>query len=186
MKKLNFIFIILLLLAILGGCNFQNSKYINFSTKPNNHYYTDKIKEKIINGDNFNLYVFDTNLYKEIEVPKTEISILDNFISSLTKENYSDETINLKEPFRFKITFADNDQYLIKIYNESLVSISPWDGTYKEDIVIMKNTPLRYNLFDFCNHILNNPISNETIKREAGDSMKETLQNNMNTFNKIP
>ena len=159
MKKLNFIFIILLLPAILAGCNLQNSRYINFSTKPNNHYYTDKIKEKIKNGDNFNLYVFDTNLYKEIIIPNDEISILDNFLSSLTQENYSDEAINTKEPFRFKIIFADKDQYLIKIYNDSLISISPWDGTYKEDIILMKNIPLRYNLFDFCNHISNKPLS---------------------------
>ncbi len=159
MKKFYFIFIILLLLFTLNGCTFENPKYINFSTKPNNHYYTDELKNKILNNKKFTLYVFDTNLYKELEVPIEENPILENFISSLTDDNYSDEKIDIKEPFRLKIVFDDN-KYLIKIFNNSVVSIYPWDGNYKEDIISIKDLPLRYNLFDFCNHITNKPLSN--------------------------
>ena len=158
LKKLNLIFITLLLVFTLNGCNFQNPKYINFSTKPSNHYYTDELKNKILNNENFTLYVFDTNLYKEIEVPSDENPIIENFISSLIDDNYSDEQIDIKEPFRLKIVFND-DKYLIKIFNDSIVSISPWDGNYKEDVISIKDLPLRYNLFDFCNHIANKPLS---------------------------
>lgn len=159
MKKFNLIFIILLLFINLIGCDLQDPKYINFSVKPNNHYYIDQIKSKIMNNEKITLYVFDTNLYKEIEVPKDETSIVEDFISSMTSENYSDELPNSKEPFRIKITFDSKDQYLIKIYNDSFISISPWDGNYKEDVISMKGLPLRYNLFDFCNHIANKPLS---------------------------
>ena len=158
MKKLNLIFITLILLFTLNGCNVQNPKYINFSTKPNNHYYTDELKNKILNNENFTLYVFDTNLYKEIEVPSDENPIIENFISSLIDDNYSDEQINIKEPYRIKIVFND-DKYLIKVFDNSIISISPWDGNYKEDIISIKDLPLRYNLFDFCNHIANKPLS---------------------------
>ena len=158
LKKLNFIFIIVLFLFTLNGCSFQYSKYINFSVKPSNHYYTDELENKILNNENFTLYVFDTNLYKEIEVPIEENPIIENFITSLIDNNYSDEQINIKEPFRLKIVFND-DKYLIKIFNDSVVSISPWDGNYKEDVILIKDLPLRYNLFDFCNHILNKPLS---------------------------
>lgn len=158
MKKLNFIFIILLLLLTLNGCYFQDLGYINLSTKPNNHYYTDELENKILNNENFTLYVFDTNLYKEIEVPSEENPILENFISSLVEDNYLDEKVDMKEPFRLKIVF-DDDKYLMKIFNDSVVSISPWDGNYKEDVISIKGLPLRYNPFDFCNHITNKPLS---------------------------
>ena len=158
LKKINFIFIILFLLFTLNGCSFQSPKYINISTKPSNHYYTDELENKILKNENFTLYVFDTNLYKEIEVPIDENIILTNFLSTVVDDNYSNDPIDIKEPFRLKIVFND-DKYLIKIFNNSIVSISPWDGNYKEDIISIKDLPLRYNLFDFCNHIANKPLS---------------------------
>lgn len=161
LKKLNFVFIILLFFLTLIGCNFQEYRYINFSMKPNNHYYIDQIRNKLLNEKKFTLHVFDTNLYKEIKVSPEDNAIVEDFISSLTKDSYSDEKINLKEPFRLKITFDDNNIYLIKVFNDSAISISPWDGIYPEDIISIKDLPLKYNLFDFCNHILNNPISKQ-------------------------
>lgn len=161
MKKLNFIFIILILSFTLIGCNFENPRYINFSMKPNNHYYVDKIKNRILNSDKYTLYIFDTNLYKEVEVSPEDDDIIEDFISSLTNETYSDEKIDIKEPFRLKIIFDNNDKYLIKVFNDSTISVAPWDGIYKEDIISIKNLPLKYNLFDFCNHVLNNPISKQ-------------------------
>ena len=158
LKRLNFIFIILILLFTLNGCSFQNPKYINLSSKPSNHYYTDELKNKILNNETFTLYVFDTNLYKEIEVSSEDNTIIENFISALIDDNYSDNPIDINESFRLKIVFND-DKYLIKIFNDSIVSISPWDGNYKEDVISIKDLPLRYNLFDFCNHIANKPIS---------------------------
>lgn len=158
MKKLNFIFIIILLIFTLNGCSFQNSRYINFSTKPNNHYYTDELKNRILNNENFTLYVFDTNLYKEIEVPSEENDIIENFLSALVNDNYSEDQIDVEEPFRLKVVFYD-DKYLINVFNDSIVSISPWDGNYKEDVISIKDLPLRYNLLDFCNHIANKPLS---------------------------
>jgi len=158
LKKFNLIFITLLLLFTLNGCITENPKYINFSAKPNNHYYTDQLKNKILTDENFTLYVFDTNLYKEIEASKEENPIINNFISCLVSDNYFNEQISTKESFRIKIVFND-DKYLIKVFNNSIASISPWDGNYKEDIVSVKELPLRYNLLDFCNHIANKPLS---------------------------
>lgn len=162
MKKISCIFVILLLFTNLIGCNLRNYQYINFSVKPNNHYYIDEIKNKILNNKKFTLYVFDTNLYKEIEVPTDENSIFEDFISSLTDENHSTEGVNIKEPFRIRLYFNDNDQYFVKVFNDSIISIAPWDGIFNEDIISMKNLPLRYNLFDFCNHIANKPIAKQS------------------------
>jgi hypothetical protein len=159
LKRYNLIVITLLLLFSLTSCSIENPKYINFSTKPNNHYYTDQLENKILMDDNFTLYVFDTNLYKEIEVSKDENLIIKNFLSSVVSENYTDNEINSKEIYRVKVVFSD-DKYLIKVFDNSTISISPWDGNYKEDVVLIKDLPLRYNLLDFCNHIANKPLSN--------------------------
>ncbi len=152
--------LLLILVFSLNGCISQNPKYINFTSKPNTHYYTDELKNKVLSNEKFSLSVFDTNLYKDITVDKDENIILDNFLNSLTDKNYLpyDSKPENKESFRITVSFND-DKFLIRIYDSSTISISPWDGTYEEDIVSMEDLPLRYNLLDFCNHIQNKPIS---------------------------
>ena len=159
MKKISSIFIILLLSLTLTGCDFQNPRYINFSMKPSNHYYIDKIKNRILNNYKYKLYVFDTNLYKEFQIPDEEDNIVEDFISSINSDAYTDETITSKEPFKLTIIFDNGEKYLIKVFNASIISVAPWDGVYKEDVISIKDLPLKYNLFDFCNHVLNNPIT---------------------------
>ncbi|AQR96841.1 DUF4883 family protein [Clostridium saccharoperbutylacetonicum] len=159
MKKISSIFIILLLSLTLTGCDFQNPRYINFSMKPSNHYYIDKIKNRILNNYKYKLYVFDTNLYKEFQIPDEEDNIVEDFISSINSDAYTDETITSKEPFKLTIIFDNGEKYLIKVFNSSIISVAPWDGVYKEDVISIKDLPLKYNLFDFCNHVLNNPIA---------------------------
>lgn len=151
--------LLLLLVLSLNGCISQNSKYINFTSKPNNHYYTDELKNKILNNEKFSLSVFDTNLYKEIPVNKDEFVIIDNFLTSISSDNYLqyDSKPDAKEIYRITISF-DDFKYLIRVYDSSIVAISPWDGNYQEDLISMENIPLRYNLLDFCNHIQNKPI----------------------------
>ena len=144
MKKFLFFAVSTLLSLMLCSCTIQDPKYISLSKKPNNHYYTSEIKKKLLENDPFTLYVFDTNLYKEIKVSSDE------------DDNYIVE----KEPFRIKIVFDDTSKYLIKVFSSSNISISPWDGTFEEDSISMENVPLGYNLFEFCSHIQNTPTSN--------------------------
>ncbi|SFD37377.1 DUF4883 family protein [Clostridium uliginosum] len=163
MKKLSFISLIMLVYLLLNGCGLFSPKYINLSEKANNHYYTDELHKKILSNENFTLYVFDKNLYKEIKVNDDEISIIENFTNHLINTDYLDSTeeSNLKEPFRIKIVFKD-ETFLIKVFNSKLVTLSPWDGNYKEDIISMDNLPLGYNLYDFCLHIHSKPIESNS------------------------
>lgn len=154
MKKFKILSLFMFLILFINGCTLINPKYINFSTKPNNHYYTDQLNKKILNNESFTISVFDTNLYKEIQVSNDDSSIIENFIKSLVTSDYIDESVSDKEPFRLKITFKDS-KFLIKVFNNATVSISPWDGNYAEDFISMKDVPLRYNLYDFCNYIEN-------------------------------
>ena len=160
LKKLLLLFFIIISFN-LNGCMSQNSNYINFSSKPSNHYYTDELKNKIISSKDFSLCVFDTNLYKDITVDKDENIIIDDFFNALNNSNYLsyDSKPENKEIFRITISFEDSSKYLIRIYDSSVIAVSPWDGIYEEDIVSMNDIPLRYNLLDFCTHIQNKPAS---------------------------
>lgn len=47
----------------------------------------------------------------------------------------------------------DDEKYIIKVYNENIVTVFPWDGIYEEDIINMVNVPQRNNPMDFCKNI---------------------------------
>lgn len=146
---------IFLLMFILQGCAFDNPKYIHLKEKGDTALYTKEIYTKLLKDESFSIEFFDTNLYKDISVPEDENEIIENFISSLSDEDYKEDKIPTeKEPYQLRIQFTDS-KYIIKVYNNDLVAIIPWDGNYKEDVISMKNLPNHYNLYDFCKHVEN-------------------------------
>lgn len=152
MKKFKLCFLILLVF-LLQGCGLNDPKYINLKTKDGNDFYTKDVYSKLLKDDDFTLEIFDTNVYKNIPIDENEKMIIENFIRSLTKEDYKDEeSPSDKEPFQIKISFSD-DKYVFKVFDDKRVTIAPWDGVFSEDIVNMENVPKRYNLYDFCTHI---------------------------------
>ena len=149
------IYTFLILSLLLQGCSFNDPKYINFSKKSSPDFYTKEIYSKLLNDEEYSIELFNTNFYKNVPINKEEDNdIIENFIRSLSKDNYkTDWTIpEEKEPYQLKITF-DDSKYVIKIYSNSIVTVSPWDGIYPEDIINIEDVPNRYNLFDFCSHI---------------------------------
>lgn len=152
-KKL-IIFIILSLFLI--GCDINNPKYINLKKKESINYYSNEIYFKILNNEDYTLTMFDTDVSKNTLIDKEEQVIIENFLSSLTSSNYlkNNDDISNKEAFHLIIEFKDS-KYIFNIYDENLVTVYPWDGVFPEDIITSENVPLRYNLYDFCNHIKN-------------------------------
>ena len=155
LKKLN-ILIILLCIFLLPGCAFDDPKYLHLSEKNDIALYTKELKTKLQNKEIFSLELFDTNLYKDISISNEENSILNNFVTSLSTENFKEEDIPAdREPFQIRVTFKDGSKFIIKVFNDKIISINPWDGNYKEDIISMEGLPIHYNLYDFCKHIQN-------------------------------
>ena len=152
-KKL-IIFIILSLFLI--GCDINNPKYINLKKKESIDYYSNEIYFKILNNEDYTLTMFDTDVSKNTLIDKEEQVIIENFLSSLTSSNYlkNSDDISNKEAFHLIIEF-DDSKYIFNVYDENLVTVYPWDGVFPEDIITSENVPLRYNLYDFCNHIKN-------------------------------
>ena len=153
MKKLKALFIFILIIS-LKGCALNDPQYINLKEKPKSSYYTQEIKSKILNGTDYTLKIFNTDLYKTFDVPTDEKTVLENFINYIPTESYKDN-IELEdtEPYHIKIIFSDDTKYLIKVYDNTTVSVLPWDGVFKEDIITMDQIPEHYNLYDFCTHI---------------------------------
>lgn len=155
LKILRYIFLLIIIL-ILQGCAFDDPMYIHFEKKNSPNYYLTEIASNLGNSTPYTLELFDTNLYKTIPIAEDEGKIIKNFIQNLTSDSY--ETTNEipeKEVYQLRITFDNGENYIFKIYNESIVTVYPWDGIFSEDIVDMKNVPQRYNLYDFCTYIKN-------------------------------
>lgn len=147
------IIIIFVFLFLLQGCSFKDPKYINFKEKESPNFYINEISSKLLNGEDFSLEIFNTNLYKKIKIDDSEKVVINNFINSLADSNYIDnEKPITDEIYEMRILF-DDEKYIIKVYNENIVTVFPWDGIYEEDIINMVNVPQRNNPMDFCKNI---------------------------------
>lgn len=162
MKYLKFIYI-LLLVTLLSGCVFNDPKYINLKTKPNLYYYSNEIYEKIKNNESYSLKVFDVNFYEYHEVLEEDEDILPCFLASLNADNYVSE-LNLEDDkVKYKLIIEfDNDKYkyVINVYDKNSITLFPWDGNLKEDMITMDNVPIRNNIYSFCVYIINKANSN--------------------------
>ncbi|MDQ0148463.1 DUF4883 family protein [Eubacterium multiforme] len=154
MKHIKFLSLILALI-FLQGCTLNSSRYVHFEKSPSKNYYSNKIKDNLIDNKTYSLQVFDTNLYKYFPVDEKDNDILKNFINTLDESAFLDKfEIKNKEIFRLIIKFPE-ENYIIKIYDNKIATLNPWDGHYSEDIIDMSNLPLHFNLYDFCNYIKN-------------------------------
>lgn len=157
MKKITLFLICLLSLSFVGCINI-NPKYLEFKSQPEVGFYSNEIIEKIKNKEEFSLEVFDTNFYKTFPVDKDDNIILYNFFNSINNKDYVEDTretkkdLSNKEEFRLIVKFKEA-KYIINVFDSELITIHPWDGNYSPDIINMKNVPLGYNLYDFCDYI---------------------------------
>lgn len=153
MKKLLSFILVIIFTYLFIGCTFNESQYIKPSSKPKVDYYTSEIKDKLDKNEEYTIKIFDVNLYKYYEVDKKEHSILPEFIDSIKKDNYNSQLQDdLVPEYKIIIEFS-NSKYVINAFNDNLISIHPWDGVYKEDIISMDDIPDYYNLYKYCEYI---------------------------------
>lgn len=153
MKKLLSFILVIIFTYLFTSCTFNESQYIRPSSKPKADYYTSEIKDKVDKNEEYTIKIFDLNLYKYYEVDKKEHSIIQEFIDSVKKDNYNAELQDgLIADYKIIIEFS-NSKYVINAFNDKLISIHPWDGVYKEDIISMDDIPDYYNLYKYCEYI---------------------------------
>ncbi|MFU7515020.1 DUF4883 family protein [Clostridium sp. HCS.1] len=153
MKKLLSFILVIIFTYLFTSCTFNESQYIRPSSKPKADYYTSEIKDKVDKNEEYTIKIFDVNLYKYYEVDKKEHSIIPEFIDSVKKDNYNAQLQDgLIADYKIIIEFS-NSKYVINAFNDKLISIHPWDGVYKEDIISMDDIPDYYNLYKYCEYI---------------------------------
>ncbi|MBU5592799.1 DUF4883 family protein [Clostridium sp. MSJ-4] len=158
MKLRYFILIIILCPILLISCNFRYPDYFPFKNKPNGHFYTEDLFLNLNKDENFSCRVYESNLHKEASLNKEQLSTLTEFFSSLTLDNFVEKPKDFSEKPVYKMFItANSKKYIIDIYNDTNISIYPWDGNYDIDFINMKNIHSAYNLFSFCKYTINNP-----------------------------
>lgn len=154
MRYFKFIIAILLVIS-LQGCVFDNPRYLNLNSKPNDYYYSSLIYKNLKKGESFTLKVFDTNFYKYYTVDEEDKDILLNFFESLNNNNYLSELETPdKSKYELCIEFS-NEKYIINIYDNSSITIYPWDGNFVEDKITMDGVSPYNNLYLFCSYVIN-------------------------------
>lgn len=152
MKKI-IVLILLFIILNIQGCNNIKPQYPHLESKPNVSYYSEILYSQIEVNDNYTMEILNTNLYKTYTIKDKDKNIIKNLFKSIPNQNYTNKKkLPENEAYRIKI-YVNNEIYLIKVFSNELISISPWDGNYKEDIITMDNVPKRYNLYDYCIYI---------------------------------
>ncbi|MEQ8153963.1 MAG: DUF4883 family protein [Clostridiaceae bacterium] len=126
----------LLIIFPLRGCSLRDPKYININSKPSLSYYTEELKKDAENDMTFKVSILDTNLYKEKEIPQAENTSFIKFLMAIKEDDYMNPSIDNSKNCIYKvfITFKSN-KYLIKVYENETISVSPWDGVFQEDVL---------------------------------------------------
>lgn len=154
MKKI-FVIFILIPIVFFIGCSFESSQYINFKSKPSPYYYTEELKKDLNSTNGFSLIVFDTNFYKEIIVEDYDKKAFKDFIKAIKDDNFIDETMDSNKKCVFKVYVTIDDvKYLLKVFEGDYISIAPWDGVFKEDVLNESTIPQGNKLDTFCKYIL--------------------------------
>lgn len=159
MKKTILLLITFILsICIFTGCTSPNT-YNPFISKekPSTDYYTTLLKETLAEESPSKVYMFYREFFKEFTFPDPDIEDILSFIETLQKSDFIEKPEDLPEKYAYKVylTFSES-KYVISIYNEKYVSISSWDGDYKEDYADISTIPLSINIYGICKYFTSN------------------------------
>lgn len=148
MKKFISLCILLFFLLTFSSCSFRDNK------KPEAYYYTNKIICCFNRESTVNCYSLDTNYYKKIQIKNDDLKVVKNFLGSLKPANFKDASLVKDKTPLYKVYLQfKKEEYIINVYDSSLVSIYPYDGIYAMDIVDCTGIYTSYNLFSLMQYI---------------------------------
>ena len=146
---------IILLSLSLFGCNFNLPSKVFSNKKPNNYYYTNLLMKDLSLENPKELYALYMNFYKKKDFSKEDLSTFGEFFNSLNNDSFIEKPESLPEKplYKILITFSEN-KYMINIYNENIISIYPWDGSYSMDYIDTTKMYKAYNLYGLCKYLI--------------------------------
>ncbi len=155
MKKVLAAFLACSLIFLLSGCSLKDPKYINLESKPSEQYYTQELKDKLSDSDDFKVSILDTNFYKEKQIPKEENKSFIDFINSIHPEYYKEASVDKTKRCLYKVYVTiKNSKYLLKVYENEIITIAPWDGVFDEDVLSELSIPPGQKLISICKHYI--------------------------------
>lgn len=100
----------------------------------------------------FALYM---NFYKKKDFSKDDLTAFAQFFNSLNNDSFKAKPANLpvKPLYKIFLTFSKN-KYVVNVYTENFISISPWDGSYSMDYIDTSKMFKAYNLYGLCKYLI--------------------------------
>lgn len=149
MKRVICSLLVIICIFIPLGCSNKN-------VKPSLYYYTNILAKHVKEEPSYKVSVTEKNFYKNKLLSKEDSDSLKGFISSLKGNNFitvpKDGLPQIK--YRMIVTFP-KEKYVINLYDKSLVTVHPYDGTYDMDYLDISKLPDSYNLYKICEYIFN-------------------------------
>lgn len=152
MKKLYIIIFCFFVMFLFSGCN---KIPITINQKPDNSYYSDKLRNNFKSEGLESATAFEINYSKEINVEKTDAEIINKFLSNVEKDSYISKPSDLPDKSKYKlfVTFKNNEKFVLEVFDEKYVAVYPWDGDYSPDYIDMSNVHTLYNLDGLCKYL---------------------------------
>jgi hypothetical protein len=152
MKKTTYIFIILISIILLAGCQ-QNWSMLS-GKKPSNYYYTNLLAKDIKLNKITSCKAIEMNYYRELDVEGENYKKLCSFLDKVNGSSFIAVPKDLPSRPKYKLFFSSSqDKYIINVYNEKYISINPWDGSYDMDYIDISTLPNSINLYELCNFL---------------------------------
>lgn len=152
-KKFLIVFILIIFTLNFTGCSLVNKAL--HSEKPTNYFYTNGLLDSYNTERPKLITFFYSDLYKEKTLDKNNYVDVDNFLKSLKSEYFISKPSTLPEIPLYKIYIEfEKIKYVLNVYNETYVSIYPWDGKYDMDFIDMSKIPINYNIYGVCKYYL--------------------------------
>ena len=139
----------------LFGCNYKVNKNIFIKSKPSNYYYSNLIMKDLAVEKPVELYALYMNFYKKEDFSEEDLTTFSDFFNSLNNDNFIEKPANLpaKPLYKIFLEFSEN-KYMINVYNENVISIYPWDGSYNMDYIDTSKMYKAYNLYGLCKYLI--------------------------------
>jgi hypothetical protein len=149
-----YLYTFLIFAVPLTGCNLDMTKIVYNKEKPFAFYYTNEVAKHISLEGSYKAVIFETNLYKEKEIPSEDKPTIQNFLKNLKEKNFIKKPTDLpqKPVYKLYLSFS-KDKYIMNVYSDKYVSVYPWDGNFEMDYIDMTGTHTSDNIFYLCSYI---------------------------------
>lgn len=162
-KKLKLLLIFLILPIFIISCSRNFSENIKSPlriSKPSLNFYTENLIRAIKNSKNVQVSIFYSKTGKNKIIPNDYMEKFNLFMDSIKPSyfvNANTAALNLRDPeYRLTIFIENKSSFIINIFSDKFITIHPWDGSYKPDIIDISYLHEGINIYNIVDFIIKN------------------------------